>query len=381
MTRKTFRVLVGSISAMLLLLFLYSVAEILLLLFLAVLGSLYLGAITDRLQHWFGIPRRLGLLGAIGFTVLMLAGIGYLIVPPVVRQVHELWLILPGQLQIWDAQLLHLAQHSPVAAHLLGPLRGGESYLVNLFPEVGRYFRDAVPYLFGGVRLLIQTIGVVTMAIYLALRPALYREGLLALIPPVHRQLARNLLADLSRSLRAWIVGQLIMMTSLGFFTWIGLQLLGVPYALAFGVFTGFVAIVPVFGTLISIILPALFLLGTAGFVKVFAVLLLGIIVHIIETNIVSPMIMEHQVHLPPVLTLLSVLIMAHLLGVIGLLVAVPTLASCMVILKWLYINRILQGKGFRRAIRDRPVEIKLPNEGVLIHPVARGASLPSLLE
>src|SRR5690625_6097296 len=83
-------------------------------------------------------------------------------------------------------------------------------------------FRGAVPYLFSGLRLSVQIVSVVTMAIYLALRPALYREGLIALIPPVHRELARNLLADLSRSLRAWIVGQLIMMSSLGFLTWVG---------------------------------------------------------------------------------------------------------------------------------------------------------------
>lgn len=381
MTRRAFRVLVGSISAMLLLLFLYSVAEIFFLLFLAVLGSLYLGAITDRLQQWLRLPRRLGLLGAFGLTLMGIVGTGLLVVPPVVRQVQELLLILPKQLEVWDAQLRQLALHSPTLGHLLGPLGDGESYLGTLLPEVGGYFRGAVPYVFGGVRFLIQTISVVTMAVYLAIRPAYYRDGLIALIPPVHRDLARNLLADLSRSLRAWIVGQMIMMTSLGFLTWIGLELLGVPYALAFGVFTGVVAIVPVFGTLVSIILPALFLIGGAGVVKILGVLAVGIGVHLLETNIVSPMIMQHHVHLPPVLTLLSVLVMAHLLGVIGLLVAVPTLACIMVMLKWLYLHRILEGKGFRRAVRDHPVEIRLPSEGVLVHPIARGASLPTLLE
>lgn len=381
MTRKTIRVLFGSISAMLLLLFLYSIAEILLLFFLAVLGSLYLGAITDRLQHWFGLPRQFGLLGAFAFTVFAVIGTGYLISPPVARQVQELWTVLPQQLELWDAQLLLLIERSPLLAHLFGPLGSGESYLGNFVPEIGGYFRGAVPYVFGGVRFVILTISVVTMAIYLAVKPALYREGLITLIPPVHRDLARNLLADLSHSLRAWIVGQLIMMSSLGFLTWIGLQLLGVPYALAFGVFTGVVAMVPVFGTLVSIVLPVLFLLGSASFVKIVAVLALGIGVHILETNIVSPMIMQHQVQLPPVLTLLSILIMAHLLGVVGLLVAVPTLASIIVILKWLYLHRILEGKGFRRVVRDRPVEIHLSGEGILVHPSARGTSLPSLLE
>src|SRR5690625_8040292 len=138
------------------------------------------------------------------------------------------------------------------------------------------------------------------MAIYLALSPALYREGLIAFIPPVHRELARNLLADLSRSLRAWIVGQLIMMSSLGFLTWVGLQILGVPYALAFGVFTGIVAIVPVFGTLISIILPALFILGTASLLQAFTALLPGTGVHILAPHTVSPIITERPVELPP---------------------------------------------------------------------------------
>jgi hypothetical protein len=63
------------------------------------------------------------------------------------------------------------------------------------------------------------------------------------------------------------------------------------------------------------------------------------------------------------------------------MLVALPTLASIMVILKWLYLHRVLEGKGFRRAIRDHPVEVQLPSDGVLVHPIARGVSLPTLLE
>src|SRR5690625_5603804 len=89
MRRRSLRILVGTISAMLLLLFLYSIAEVLLLFFLAVLGSLYLGAITDKLQHWLGIPRHLGLAGAALATLLILVGTGLLIVPPVVRQRSE----------------------------------------------------------------------------------------------------------------------------------------------------------------------------------------------------------------------------------------------------------------------------------------------------
>ena len=94
------------------------------------------------------------------------------------------------------------------------------------------------------------------MAIYLSLHPALYREWLIALFPPIHRDLVRDVLADLGDSLRAYIVGQLLTMTFLGAITAIGLLVLDVPFSLPFGIFTGLVAIVPFFGTLLSTTLP-----------------------------------------------------------------------------------------------------------------------------
>src|SRR5690606_30064975 len=276
---------------------------------------------------------------------------------------------------------LDLAARSPVAAQLLGPIQEGQSYVGNILQEIGGYFRGIVPSVFSGMQFMIHVVSVFVMGVYMAYRPSLYREGFIALAPPVHRELVRDLLADLAYTLRAWIVGQLLAMFSLGLLTWIGLKLLGVPYALAFGVFTGLVAVVPFFGTLVSTILPAIFVLGTGSMLTVILVLLLGIVVHLIEANVIAPMIMERQVHLPPVLTLLSVLIMAHLLELIGLLVAVPVLASVMVIVRRIYVHRILEGKGFRRAVRDQPVELRLPEEGVIVHPAVKEGTFPTLLE
>ena len=133
------------------------------------------------------------------------------------------------------------------------------------------------------------------------------------------------------------------------------------PYALAFGVFTGVVAIVPFFGTLVSTLLPALFVLGSGGVTQALLVVLLGVIIHLIEANFVQPMIMERQVHMPPVLSILAVLIMAELLGVVGLLVAVPALATVMVVIRRIYVDRILEGKGFRRTVREPAARTWLP--------------------
>src|SRR5690606_17234433 len=108
-------------------------------------------------------------------------------------------------------------------------------------------------------------VSVIVMAIYLALRPTLYTDGLVRLIPVRRRPLARSILSELGTTLRAWIGAQLVAMVILASLTWIGLLLLGVPFALAFGVFTGVAVVVPFFGTLVSTVLPALFVLGLDG--------------------------------------------------------------------------------------------------------------------
>jgi predicted PurR-regulated permease PerM len=165
-------------------------------------------------------------------------------------------------------------------------------------------------------------------------------------------------------------VGQLLAMTFLGTLTAIGLYVLDVPFWLPFGIFTGLVAIIPFFGTLLSTTLPALFVLtgnGYFGFSPLGHALLvvgLGVVVHLVEGNVVAPLVMSKKVDLPPVLTILSVLVMGKLLGGLGLIIAVPTLATIMVIVRRILITRIYEGQGFRRTARERPMVLRVPAPG-----------------
>ena len=200
------------------------------------------------------------------------------------------------------------------------------------------------------------------MGLYLALHPALYREWLIALFPPIHRDLVRDILTECGQSLRAYIVGLLLTMTFLGTLTAIGLSVLHVPYALTFGVFTGIATIVPFFGTLVATAIPALFVITAPdGGSRALWVVVVGIAVHLIEGNIVSPHIISKQVDLPPVLTIVLVLIIGTLLGGLGLLVAVPALAVIMVVVRRILLTRLYEGQGFRRTTRERALVLRLP--------------------
>ena len=353
--RSPYGVLVATTVVVLLLLFAHSVAKILLLLFLAVLFALFLGAAADYLERRFRLPRWAGLPIALVLALLAFTSIGLLIIPPVLTQTSELISAMPTLLAQWEARLFSLAEQYPLLEQMLPPRAETGSYFDSTLERIGGYFAGLFPYVFSGLHVVIDAVSVLVMGIYLALRPATYREGAIALVPIVHRPLARDILDEIGTTLRAWIVGQILAMLFLGVLTWIGLVLLDVPYALAFAVFTGVAVMVPFFGTLVSTLLPALFVLGASGLWAALLVVLLGVVVHLVEANVVHPLIMERQVNLPPVLSILSVLIMAELLGAMGLLVAVPILATVLVLVRRIYVQRLAVGKGFRRVPRELP--------------------------
>ena len=366
-------ILTGTVLTVLLLYLFGKTASIFLLLFIAVLISLYLGAVAEVFQNRLRLPQRVALACAVALTVAAIATLLRLLVPPVVEQTQALIKVLPQYVEAWEMQIGRFVARYPALSDMWRP---GEHKLMNaIYGAVTGPLGDLVPKVVGVVHAGINLFSVAVMSIYLALYPGLYREWVIALFPPIHRDLVRDVLADLRTTLRAWIVGQLLAMFVLAVLTAIGLYLLDVPYYLTFGVFTGAVAIVPFFGTLVSTVIPALFVLGGDGFAgfggfgHAVLVILLGTVIHLIESNLVIPLITAKKVELPPVLTIMSVLVVGSLLGPVGLLVAVPTLAVTMVVLRRILINRIYEGHGFRRAARDRALVLRVPapEGGVLV--------------
>jgi len=353
-----------------------TVASVFVLLMLGVLVSLYLGAVADWAERRTQAPRAAALTLAILGTLGALALLIWILAPPVVDQTRKLIESLPQFIAAWEQGIDQLASRFPALGSVIGT-PGEHKTLQAAYGQLTGVIGVLPTKLIEIVHAAINVFAIGVMAIYLSLHPSLYREWLIALFPPVHRDLVRDVLADLADSLRAYIVGQLLTMTFLGAITAAGLWLLDVPFWLPFGIFTGLVAIVPFFGTLLSTTLPALFVLtgkGYHGFTPLGHALLvvgLGVVVHLIEGNVVSPLVMSKKVDLPPVLTIMSVLVIGQLLGGLGLIVALPTLVSLMVIVRRILITRIYEGQGFRRTSRERPLTLRVPapGGGVLVPP------------
>jgi predicted PurR-regulated permease PerM len=328
------------------------VVSVLLLVLLAVLFAVFLSAVTDFFARRFGLGRGVGLtLASIG-TAMAVVALGALFVPPVVTQTRALILGLPQTLASLQSLLDRLGRQYPV---LGGPLLADpqSGLLAGVLGDIGDYLRGAiVPYLRAGGRLFLDAAAVLVMSIYLAHRPLLYRDGVLALVAPRYRPLAARITVDMAATLRAWVTGQLLAMGIFAGLTAIGLWALDVPYWLAFGLFTGLAALVPFFGTVVSTILPALFVVGTGSWLQVTAVLALGVLVHFVGSNLIVPWIMARTVSIPPVLTISGVLVMGTLLGPIGLIVAVPILALLLVLVRHLLHGELYgEGPTFQPAV------------------------------
>jgi predicted PurR-regulated permease PerM len=361
-------VITGVILTFLLLWMLGATADVFLLLFIAVILSLYLGAVRDLLVEHAHVPPKIAFFISVVGSATALFGLFALLLPPVVEQTRNLIVVLPKYIETWETGIDHFVARFPAMRDVWKP---GEHPLISaVYDQVATQAEGVVPKLLSFVHVMIDCFAVGVMSIYLALQPGTYREWLIALFPPIHRDLVRDVLRDLADQLRAYIVGQLLTMTVLAALTAAGLYILDVPYWLTFGVFTGLVAVVPFFGTLLSTTLPALFVLGgPGGGTRALYVLLLGVVIHLIEGNLVAPLVMSKKIDQPPVLTIIAVLVIGKMLGPLGLVVALPTLVTVMVVVRRILINRIYEGKGFRKSTRDRifVLRVPVPDGGVIV--------------
>jgi predicted PurR-regulated permease PerM len=369
-------ILTATVLTVLLLWLFKTVAQVFVLLMLGILLSLYFGAVASWIKRHTRAPDGVALAGAILGSVGVLVLLGWILIPPVISQTRQLVEQLPTFISSWEAGIDKMADQFPALRSVVGT-PGEHKTLTAIYGTFSHELTTVPTKVLGIVDLAISIFALIVMGIYLALHPALYREWLIALFPPIHRDLVRDVLGDLADTLRAYIVGQTMTMTFLGAITALGLYVLNVPFWLPFGIFTGLVAIVPFFGTLLSTTLPALFVLtgkpfhGLTPLAHALLIVGLGVVVHLIEGNLVSPLVMSKKVDLPPVLTIMSVLVIGKLLGGLGLIIALPTLAALMVIVRRILISRIYEGQGFRRTTRERPLTLRLPapSGGVLVPP------------
>lgn len=182
---------------------------------------------------------------------------------------------------------------------------------------------------------------ILVIGLYMAISSGLYAEGLIHLVPMAKRARAREVLQAVGQTLWWWLLGRGVSMIVVGLLTATGLTLLGVPLALTFGLLAAALTFVPYLGPLLSAVPPTLLALTQQPRQALYVVLLyLGI--QGVESYLVTPLVQERTVSLPPAFILTAQLFMGVLLGGMGIVLAVPLFAVVLVLVKMLYIEDLL---------------------------------------
>lgn len=301
----------------------WKLREIILLLFGSVLIAVLLRWLMVPVKRWTRLPEGAALsLAAVG-VLLALACLGFFFEWRLQGQVAEAVSLLPQGFHIF----MTWVRSTPIGSRIASAAQ--ELHVSAAMPALLR-----VPlFAWHGMVILGESLAALVGGIYLAAQPELYRRGLMRILPVRLRAWTDALLAETGLRLRQWLVAQLIAMISIGVLVGAGLSIIGVPAALALGLFAGLAEFVPVAGPILGSI-PALLIALLHGLNKAEYVLVLFVLVQQFEGHVLLPVVQRRFATLPPVVTIFALMGFAVLFGWVGVLFATPLAVAGSVLLK-----------------------------------------------
>lgn len=258
------------------------------------------------------IPRIIGVFIVYIIGFVSVAGILYLLVP---LFTHEL------------AEFIDLFPKDSYFVKIFTPLADNgfsSSTIKTLFDKDlvsgGTDFFTSLGGLFGG---LINALLVIIISFYLSTQEKGIEQFLRVVTPEKYEEYVVDLWSRVERKIGYWFGGQVLVAILVGLVTYIGLFIMGVPYALILSALAGLFVFIP-FGTAISLA-PAVALgyLGS-GFALAFQIFIFYGIVHYIESYFLSPYILHRTIGMPMLVIILSIIACFELFGLIGIVIAIP---------------------------------------------------------
>ena len=338
--------------------FAYRTSGAILAFLLTILLSIILSAPVNYLARK-GVPRTWGVMAVIAAIGGVFWLLGLALVPAVEMQSREFAEAFPTLLD----EALALANQAQSFFGLGTQIGLNPESFSGLGREVltGSAVSTAAGVGLTAATVVSLAVVVFISTIYLVIRPEPWVNGFVSLFPAGWRQRTREVLQTLYQTVQRWFLGQLAAMTFIGVFWAISLSLIGVPFALLIGIFSGLISFIPYLGALISIAVPVLLALISDPFTVVW-VILAFVIIQQIEGNILQPIVMSRAVDLHPALVVFAILVMGTLFGLIGVFLAVPLVATLQVLVRELWVQRMDQiGTDPNPPTKKEPSRRKLP--------------------
>jgi predicted PurR-regulated permease PerM len=227
--------------------------------------------------------------------------------------------------------------------------------------SLGSVTGPAFSFLGGAVNTLINVTFLIVMMFYLMKDGELFAKRIVDLAPPDYHDDARRLLHELARIWNAYLRGQLLISLTTGLVIFTAGIILGVPNALILGLFSGILQLIPNIGPLLAVIPAALIALlsesSTLPYLSGAGFMLVVIVVWVVIQNfilfVIIPRVMGESLDLHPFIVLLAVIAGASVAGALGIILAVPFVASARLLAIYVY-GKLTDTDPFHRLRPER---------------------------
>jgi predicted PurR-regulated permease PerM len=251
----------------------------------------------------------------------------YFFFPPIVSDAANFLSAMPQYLSMINApsSLSNIANATNFAG-----TRGQQSFVQTLLSFQSIFSSNS-----GGVLKLASTVFggifslslVIVLSFYFALQDTGVDDFLRLVMPVAYEDYSVDLWRRSQKKIGRWMQGQILLSVIVGVLVYLGLLIIGVPYALLLSVFTALAEIIPIFGSLMAGAIAVIVGFSSGGVALAAIVLGLFVVVNQFESNLIYPLIVKKVVGVPPLLVVVALIAGYTLAGFLGALLAVPVSA------------------------------------------------------
>lgn len=319
----------GTIVRILLFLLLFYILYLLLDLILVVLTAVVIASAIEPATRWFGrykVPRIPAVIIMYGLVTLVVTGVFYFFIPPLLDDATQLARVLPGYVESFAvpdrflgtkaivgdlSQTISLEQVVTQAKVAISGLSGGVFEAINL--------------VFGGA---LSFFLIVIISFYLGVQENGISSFLRLVTPIKQQEYVVDLWTRSQAKIGRWFQGQMLLGLIIGILVYLGLTILQVPYAFLLAILAALFEIIPVFGPILAAI-PAIILGFVDGGISLgLWTVGLYLIIQQFENHLIYPLVVRKVVGVPPLLVILALIVGANLAGFLGVILSVPMAAA-----------------------------------------------------
>lgn len=309
---------------------------IIFIIFISIILALIMNPAVDGMQKK-NIPRVAGAASLFLAAFIFFGLLIYIVAPPLAKELGALASHFPAYIKNTGLDFTAISNQNLLDSsfdyNISEPLQ-------NILLEASKSLKNVTSNILVGVLGflggLLSAALIFVISFYLVVEENGVEKFVQTLVPAEYRHRALRIIKKVEVKLGKWFIGQLFLGFIIGLVTFMGLYIIGVPYALVLGIIAGVLELVPYIGPALSAI-PAIAIAFTISPFLAAATLILYFFIQQFENYLIVPKVMEKSVGLHPVIIIIAMLIGGQLAGIMGIILAIPVTTIISIVLEDFY--------------------------------------------